>query len=78
MVIKITAAYKLIMQTFITIPTTELLAISTNVNDSESLLAVSKSLIHNTEINAYNYCAFSPNLKNVSVTFSSSVEGKPI
>jgi hypothetical protein len=50
------------------IPTAGLLTISTNANDNESVLAISKSLKHNTVIKAYNYGTCPLNLKDVSVT----------
>jgi hypothetical protein len=50
------------------IPTAGMHAIRTNVSDNESVLAISKSLKHNTVINAYNYGTCSMNLKNVLLT----------
>lgn len=50
------------------IPTAGLLAISTNVNDNEFVLAVGNNLKHNRAINAYNYGTCFLNLKDVSVT----------
>jgi hypothetical protein len=49
------------------IPSAGLLAISNNVNN-ESVLAISKSLKHNTVTDYYSYGTCSPDFEDVSIT----------